>query len=41
PKARRALAKPPVKPMSIVNDDFDYGNKEYEQKIKYLKIKNK
>lgn len=35
------IPKPPAKPMPTVNDDFDYRNKEYEQKIKYLKIKNK
>ena len=35
------IPKPPDKPTSTVNDDFDYRNKEYEQKIKYLKIKNK
>ncbi|PCG18923.1 phage prohead protease [Brachyspira sp. G79] len=33
------IPKPPDK--SMPNDDFDYRNKEYEQKIKYLKIKNK
>lgn len=35
------IPKPPDKSMPTVNDDFDYRNKEYEQKIKYLKIKNK
>ncbi|MBW5381458.1 hypothetical protein E6A52_12180, partial [Brachyspira hampsonii] len=35
------IPKPPAKTMPTVNDDFDYRNKEYEQKIKYLKIKNK
>ena len=35
------IPKLPAKPMPAVNDDFDYRNKEYEQKIKYLKIKNK
>ncbi|WP_104618975.1 HK97 family phage prohead protease [Brachyspira murdochii] len=35
------IPKPPDKSIPIENDDFDYRNKEYEQKIKYLKIKNK
>ncbi|MBW5409745.1 HK97 family phage prohead protease [Brachyspira hampsonii] len=35
------IPKPPDKSIPIENDNFDYRNKEYEQKIKYLKIKNK
>lgn len=31
------IPSPPQK--SVINDDFDYRSKEYEQKIKYLKIK--
>ena len=41
PTARRASAKPPDKPIPVENDGFEYKSNEYNQKIKYLKIKNK
>ncbi|MDO6992904.1 HK97 family phage prohead protease [Brachyspira innocens] len=35
------IPKPPDKPIPVENDGFEYKSNEYNQKIKYLKIKNK
>ena len=41
PPSRCLSAKPPDKPIPVENDGFEYKSNEYNQKIKYLKIKNK